>query len=118
MRIIPKRKRPGVAPQPMLVGTISLVNEGSRFVLIDNGDLPAPESGSVMKSYGDGAETGELMATQVRRRPFIIADIKGGAPQKGDRVLLPANAVRKATAAGEPERRRGWRLWPFGKKAE
>ncbi len=118
-KVIHQRKRPAATGglQPMLVGTIALVNEPSHFVLIDNGDSPAPSSGAILKSYGAGAETGELLATEVGRRPFIIADIKAGAPKKGDRVILPVTGVRAALPAHEEPKRKGFRLWPRGKQA-
>jgi hypothetical protein len=88
-----KSKRPAaMAAQPILTGVIALVNEEARFVLIDNGVLPVPSTGARMKSYAGGTETAELIATDVRRRPFTIADIRSGAPRKGDRVfVLPAD---------------------------
>lgn len=100
-----KPKRPAaMVPQPILTGVISLVNEEARFVLIDNGILAAPSSGAQMKSYSGSAETAELVATGVRRRPFTIADIRSGAPRKGDRVfVMPAeNAAAPQTAPAAP----------------
>jgi hypothetical protein len=72
---------------PELIGTITLVNEDERFVLIDNDARPGPSLGSVVKSRTGDVESGELRLTEIRKRPFIIADIVKGTPQKGDRVF-------------------------------
>ncbi len=76
-------------PTILLVGTIALVNSESGFVLIDQGQQAAPVTGALLKTYSGPAESAVLVASDVRKRPFIIADIKSGAPQKGDRVYLP-----------------------------
>lgn len=81
------RKQPEQAVRPRLVGTIALVNVDERFVLIDNGSEFAPPSGAALKSFSGKTETGVLMAGSVRRRPFVIADIVKGTPQKGDQVF-------------------------------
>jgi hypothetical protein len=87
------RKRTAAqTPQParvLLVGTVALVNSDSGFVLIDQGQQAAPTSGALLKTYSGGTESAVLVASDVRKRPFIIADIKSGAPQKGDRVFIP-----------------------------
>jgi hypothetical protein len=80
------------APQPLLVGTIALVNVEGSFVLIDNGRHPSPPSGAALRSFTAGAPSGELVATEVRKRPFVIADIRSGSPQKGDRVFFTGAA--------------------------
>ena len=71
------------------MGTIALVNSDSGFVLIDQGQQAAPTSGALLKTYSGGSESAVLVASDVRKRPFIIADIKSGMPQKGDRVFIP-----------------------------
>jgi hypothetical protein len=72
---------------PVLVGTIKLVNEEGRFVLIDSGMNPGPQPGAVLKSRTASMESGELKAGAIRRRPFAIADVVKGTPQVGDRVF-------------------------------
>jgi len=72
---------------PHLVGTITLVNETERFVLIDNGSQPPPPTGAALKSFTGGSESGVLSVGSVRRRPFVIADIVKGQPKKGDEVF-------------------------------
>lgn len=73
--------------KPLFVGTITLVNEGGHFVLIDSGMSPGPMPGAVLKSRTAAGESGELKAGEVRRRPFAIADVVKGAPQIGDQVF-------------------------------
>ena len=72
---------------PLLVGTITLVNTEGGFTLIDSGNTPNPSVGEVIKSRTADVESGELRVTEVRRRPFYIADIIKGKPQKGDQVF-------------------------------
>jgi hypothetical protein len=85
-----KHKPPKPAPpSAMAVGTVTLVNEEGKFVLVDNGALPVPPVGGVLKCYPAAAAepSAELVTTDVRKRPFTIADIREGAPHKGDRVV-------------------------------
>jgi hypothetical protein len=72
---------------PQLIGTVALVNEGDGFVLINNENLPSPPLGTVVKTRVAGLDSAELRLTEIRRRPFIIADIVKGAPKKGDQVF-------------------------------
>ena len=91
---------------PRIVGTIALVNAEGRFALVDSGMFPTPESGAVLRAFTGDMESAELRASEVRKRPFVIADIVRGLPRKGDRVVQLASEpeVRKAepTAAAVP----------------
>ncbi len=95
---------PFAAPAPALIGVVALVNEGAGFALIDSGTLPPPPVGAKLRSFSGGKETGEMVATEVRKRPFVIGDIRAGTPRKGDRVSLvratPAPAVAPVPGAG------------------
>ena len=102
-----RKHKPAVArtyvPLPIPVGTITLVNEDAQFVLVDNGTLPVPPIGGTLKAYPSGTETAsaELVATNVTRRPFTIADIRRGSPHKGDRVVYLPPELRKPKALEE-----------------
>jgi hypothetical protein len=72
---------------PQRVGTITLVNEEQGFALVDFGTRDVPEAGTALKVFGDGAETAILAVGEVRRRPFVAADIVKGMPRKGDVVF-------------------------------
>ncbi len=96
-----KSTRP-VVSQPAFVGTIALVNPESQFVLIDNGLLPTPPAGLALKSYTNGAESAELVTSPARRRPFTIADIRNGVPQKGDRVFVATSNELRAEPVAHP----------------
>jgi hypothetical protein len=97
----------------MAVGTVTLVNEEGKFVLVDNGALPVPPVGGVLKCYPAAASepSAELVTTDVRKRPFTIADIRDGTPHKGDRVVyLPPELLQgrkpvmgRAAAAPPPQ---------------
>ena len=82
-----KKPRPSAAVQPQMVGTIALVNDSMHFVLVDTGGSAGPQKGQALKSFTNGQESGILMVTGERQRPFIAADIVKGAPQKGDEVM-------------------------------
>lgn len=97
-----KEKLVPVVRQPAFVGTISLVNPESHFALIDNGLLPTPPAGLVLKSYTNGAESAELVVSSARRRPFAIADIRQGTPQKGDRVYVASSNALPAQPVAPP----------------
>jgi hypothetical protein len=90
--------------QPLLVGKIALVNAGDRFVLIDAASTPATRVGANWRAYTGGAMSAELRATDVRRRPWVIADIVSGEPQTGDTVMQPAEAEAGTTPRAEPVR--------------
>lgn len=101
-----KRVLTAQTPRAQNAGTILLVNETSKFVLIDSGDFPTPAVGTTLTSYTAGVESATLLATEVRKRPHLIADITSGAPHKGDRVIaLP-------TLRAEPNARRAEAVQP------
>src|ERR1041385_4129476 len=77
---------------PQLVGTIMLINGGAGFALIDSGGAPSPPEGTIIKSRSAGNESGELRVSEVRKRPFFIADVVKGTPQKGDHVFSAGQA--------------------------
>ena len=82
-----KKKMPPPAHQPaLLVGTVKLVNEADKFVLIDSGTYPSPAPGAVLKTEATEGEPAELKAGEIRRRPFAIADVVKGTPRVGERV--------------------------------
>jgi hypothetical protein len=69
------------------VGTVTLVSEDPSFVLIDNGSAPPPVAGTVLVIRNPGAADVQLKVTQIRKPPFVVADIVKGTPRKGDVVL-------------------------------
>jgi hypothetical protein len=104
-----KRKRRAAAERalaesrraPLTVGRVSLVNEDERFALIET-DLPqTPASGTKLRIYRNNAVSAELTATGVGRRPFLVADVVSGNPEKGDVVLQPS-AMEGAPAKASP----------------
>ena len=78
---------PGVKREPRLVGKISMVNSQGRFVLIDCDLWSMPESGTALKCFRYGAETGILSTGSERRGAQVVADIVKGEPQRGDEVF-------------------------------
>jgi hypothetical protein len=84
------REKPAPQPtavRPHYVGTITLVNEDARFVLIDAGNSSVPPAGTALKTMSGETETGVVMVGDVRKRPFAVADIVRGTPKKGDGVF-------------------------------
>jgi hypothetical protein len=74
------------APGPRRVGTVAVVNEELRFVLVDVGSLYVPQAGTALKSFSGETETGILAVDPEKERPFIVADIVRGEPKVGDEV--------------------------------
>jgi hypothetical protein len=72
--------------EPRLVGVVALVNSDGGFVLIDCGTNPAPSSDGNLKCKSGEVESAELRVSEIRRHPFVIADIVKGTPNKGDLV--------------------------------
>jgi hypothetical protein len=72
--------------EPRLIGVVKLVNTEGGFVLIDSGTNPAPNSEGSLKCRTGGVESAELRVSEIRRHPFVIADIVKGVPNKGDLV--------------------------------
>lgn len=110
---------------PHLVGRIALVNESDRFVLIDAASAPATRLGAIWRAYTGDAISAELRATDVRRRPWVIADIVSGEPQKGDTVIQPGADGEGASPRAEivsqeavpqppPKRLPFWKRWSGG----
>lgn len=82
-----KPAAPSATSGPQMVGTVTLVNEALRFVLVDVGTLYTPEPGSALKCIANGQETAVLAVSPERKRPFITADIVKGTPRPGDLVF-------------------------------
>ena len=80
-------KRATAVPQPLLVGTITLVNTEQNFVLIDSTNSPGPLPDAALKTRGPDGAVAELKSGAIRRRPFTIADVVKGTPQVGDQVF-------------------------------
>jgi hypothetical protein len=110
---------------PLLVGRIALVNLTDRFVLIDAASAPAARAGATWRAYSGGTVSAELRSTDVRRRPWVIADIVSGEPQTGDTVMQPGEVEPGVAPRAEPVRREPptapakpvpfWKRW-FGKR--
>ena len=84
------RKKPVNAARAkpvQMIGTIALVNAEANFVLVDSGSLPSPLLGSPLESRAADGTVAHLKITEVRKRPFVIADIVDGTPARGDRVF-------------------------------
>lgn len=72
---------------PKLVGIISMVNADGKFVLVESNQSAALNSGTALKCFRDGVETGVVAVGTERRRPYVTADIVTGEPQRGDQVF-------------------------------
>ena len=74
------------AVHPTYVGTVTLVNEDLKFVLVEGSPFYMPDPGQALKCFSNGQETGIVAVSAERHRPFFSADIVKGEPQKGDEV--------------------------------
>jgi len=68
------------------LGTVSMVNEDGRFVLVDFGGFAAPVPGAELQARRAGETVATLKAGGEIRRPFAAADIMEGTPQVGDDI--------------------------------
>ena len=83
------------------IGTISLVNEESRFVLIDS--TRSPEPGTLLQGVNPANEsTAVLKVSPEKKPPFIIADILKGSPHPGDRAIIGKEVPTETPAKPEP----------------
>jgi hypothetical protein len=73
--------------KPRQVGTILMVNTEGNFVLIDSSGWTAPEPGTALKCFRDGAETGVIAVGSERQGARVAADVVTGTPRKGDGVF-------------------------------
>jgi hypothetical protein len=70
------------------IGQVAVVNEERRFVLIDlESSLYVPAPGVALRTLQGSTETGRLKVSPEWKRPFVAADILGGEPKAGDRVV-------------------------------
>ncbi len=98
------RPKPAQTAAPRFVGTIAMVNEDERFVLIDTDYATVSDTGTPLKSFTGDTESGSLRMSPERRRPFFAADVVAGSPKKGDRVLqTPRSPQPTDSAATAPE---------------
>jgi hypothetical protein len=72
---------------PKLVGIVSMVNADGQFVLVESNQSATLDSGTALKCFRDGVESGVLAVGSERRRPYVTADIVTGEPQRGDQVF-------------------------------
>lgn len=80
---LPKKIRAGTRTT---IGKILMVNEGSRFVLIDTKAGLKPPPGATVRTQGMGG-TSTLRVSTEERREFLSADIVMGVPSTGDLVI-------------------------------
>ena len=84
----PRSHPRSVASRPIVIGEIAIVDEKTRFVLIDLASyLYVPEPGASLRSRNRSGETARLKASPEQKRPFIAADIVAGNPAVGDQVV-------------------------------
>lgn len=105
----PKKGESTPAPTPALtqklpVGSVHLVQEDARFVLIRSSRLTVIAPDAELITYDSGGRpTGRLKLSPERKSGFLAADIIEGRPQTGDRVLLYGVAAgAEPTGAGDP----------------
>ena len=80
---------PVLQPQQLPIGSVHLVQEDSRFVLIRTSRLTSVSPDAELLTYDMGGRpTGKLKISPERKSGFLAADIVEGHPQTGDRVLM------------------------------
>lgn len=82
------RVAPSAPGGPTVVGSVAVVDEEKRFVLIDlESNLYVPPPGVVLRTANASGETGHLRTSPEEKRPFVAADIVQGNPAVGDQVV-------------------------------
>jgi hypothetical protein len=99
VNIFKRKRRPAQQEEgkPVQIGTIALVNSEDSFVLIDTGYRMNPTMNETLESRAPDGSTAQLRVTEVRKRPFVIADIVHGIPGKGDLVFQQKKAAKPAS---------------------
>jgi hypothetical protein len=99
LNIFKRKNRPVKQEEtkPVQIGTITLVNPDDSFVLIDTGYRMSPAMSDTLESRAPDGSTAQLRVTGIRKRPFVIADIVGGAPGKGDAVFQQKQTAKPAS---------------------
>jgi len=82
-----EKNRPPAARALQHIGDITLVATEGAFVLIDNQSRPSPAIGAMVHARSPDGRAAELRVTEMRKRPFVVADVVSGTPAKGDRVF-------------------------------
>lgn len=100
-----RKKEPAPArPQPpRVIGTVALVNNDQKFVLVDIGSTTTPEQGLALQVMRNGEQAATLTTGAESKRPFILADIVSGAPEKGDTVTAAGPAATAEGGDSEPQ---------------
>jgi hypothetical protein len=79
---------PSALARPTVIGSVAVVDEEKRFVLIDlESNLYVPPPGAILRTANPRGETGRLRTSPEEKRPFVAADIEQGNPAVGDQVL-------------------------------
>lgn len=100
LNILKRKRRPAKQEEakPVQIGTITLVNPEASFVLIDTGYRMSPAMGETLESRAPDGSTAQLRVTEIRKRPFVIADIVSGIPGKDDLVFQPKKTAKPSPA--------------------
>ncbi len=84
---MPVKDRNPAITAPVYVGSISVVNTESHFVLIDLSGTAAPlANGTDLTAISAAGVAARLKVTPEKKRPFVTADIVSGTPKRGERV--------------------------------
>jgi len=88
------------------IGTVHLVNEAGKFVLIRSSRALKIEPGTVIEIIGPGgAPVASASVSPARRGQFLTADIIEGVPTVGNQVLMnysPKEPDAPATPGAAP----------------
>ncbi len=90
-KIIPKKKKPPAALPPTKIGKIAMIDQENHFVLIDAETTGGALAGTPLICIANDRETGNLRLSNLKSNPFLVADIIGGNPAKGDTVYTYGN---------------------------
>jgi hypothetical protein len=90
---VPAETRKTTAPSPARAtpvneptGKVASVNSNLRFVVIDFGLNPLPQTDQHLNVYRDGQKVGEVKVSSQARNNIVAADITAGDAKVGDEI--------------------------------
>ena len=83
-----KKKRKAEPKIVRPVGTVLVVNEADRFVVVETRGATKAGPGVFLQAERNNAETALLKTAREQRRGLLAADIIAGEPSVGDDVYL------------------------------
>ncbi|MDF1753254.1 MAG: hypothetical protein P1U89_10800 [Verrucomicrobiales bacterium] len=100
----PEKKLPVAQSFQISIGTVHMVDQVGKFVLVKSNRATSLEPGTEIVSYGpDSRVTSNLKVSPARKGAYLTADLVQGTPSVGDIVMMvhsTGNAPEPTGVAG------------------